>query len=152
MINPDVTRQVVTDFLRYVRSGVAPQRASEFMAPVVLAHQLQSEGETTIERSPRDYAEHVHEMIARWGHFTLTVDELLVDGARAYVRLTQVGRDLVPEVGGQSGTGGTVRQINSVVYHVEDGVISQYWIQIDRAGVANQLTSLVATGQASLRQ
>src|SRR5689334_22232064 len=112
MINPDVTRQVVTDFLHYVRSGVAPERASEFMAPVVLAHQVQSEGEVTIERSPDDYAEHVHEMIARWGQFTLTVDELLVDGARAYARLMQVGRDLSPDGDSQSGTGGAVRQIN----------------------------------------
>lgn len=142
MINPEVTRQVVTDFLRYVRSGQAPQRASEFMAPVVRAHQLHSEGEVTIERSPDDYAEHVHEIIARWGQFTLTVDELLVDGARAYARLTQVGHDLGPDVDGRPGTGGLVRQLNAVVYHVEDGVISQYWMQIDRAGLAQQLSAL----------
>ena len=36
--DPEVTRRVVTDFLQYVRSGREPQRASEFMAPVVLAH------------------------------------------------------------------------------------------------------------------
>jgi predicted ester cyclase len=144
MISSEVTRRVVTDFLHYVRSGVAPERASEFMAPLVLAHQVQSEGETMIERSPDDYAEHVREMIDRWGHFTLTVDELLVDSARAYVRLTQVGHDLGSD-GGRQPTGGVVRQINSVVYHVEDGVISQYWIQIDRAGVANQLSSLAGS-------
>ncbi len=54
------------------------------MAPVVLAHQVQSEDEVTIERSPDDYADHVREMIATWGQFDLTIDEFLVDGARAY--------------------------------------------------------------------
>jgi len=32
-----------------------------------------------------------------------------------------------------------VREISSVVYHVETGVIKQYWIQIDRAGLTEQL-------------
>ncbi|MGX6602645.1 ester cyclase [Micromonosporaceae bacterium Da 78-11] len=138
MINAEVTRQVVTDFLHQVRSGRAPHRAADFMAPVVLAHQLQSEDEVTIERTPDDYADHVREMTTTWGSFTLTVDELLVDGARAYVRLTQVGRQL-GQVDGRPATGRAVRQINSVVYQVEDGRITQYWIQIDRAGVTAQL-------------
>lgn len=138
MINPEVTRRVVVDFIRYVRSGREPERAAEFMAPVVQAHQVQSEDEVTIERTPDDYAEHVREMTATWGEFELTVNEFLVDGARAYVRLTQVGRHLGP-VDGIEATGQAVRQINSIVYHVEDGLITRYWMQIDRAGVAAQL-------------
>lgn len=138
MINPEVTRRVVGDFIRYVRSGREPERAAELMAPVVQAHQVQSEDEVTIERTPDDYAEHVREMTATWGEFELTVDEFLVDGARAYVRLTQVGRHLAP-VDGIEATGRAARQINSIVYHVEDGLITRYWMQIDRAGVAAQL-------------
>ncbi|MEU4681102.1 ester cyclase [Micromonospora sp. NPDC023737] len=61
-----------------------------------------------------------------------------LDGARAYVRLAQVGRHLEP-VHGIAPTGRTVRQINSVVYHVEDGLITEYWMQIDRAGLLAQL-------------
>ncbi|MFE9693007.1 ester cyclase [Micromonospora sp. NPDC005806] len=138
MIDSEVTRRVVGDFIMYVRSGREPHRAAEFMAPVVLAHQVQSEDEVTIARPPDDYAEHVREMTSTWGEFALTVDELLVDGARAYVRLTQVGRHLAP-VDGLPPTGRTVRQINSIVYHVADGLITEYWMQIDRAGLHAQL-------------
>ncbi|MFG3697787.1 ester cyclase [Micromonospora sp. NPDC047620] len=77
-------------------------------------------------------------MTASWGAFDLTIEEFLVDGARAYVRLSQVGRHLEP-VDGIAPTGRTVRQINSVVYHVEDGLITEYWMQIDRAGLLAQL-------------
>ncbi|NES26134.1 ester cyclase [Micromonospora terminaliae] len=138
MIDSAVTRRVVGDFLRYVRSGQEPQRAAEFMAPTVRAHQVQSEDLATVERTPDDYAEHVREMTATWGAFDLTIEEFLVDGARAHVRLAQVGHHLAP-VDGIAPTGRTVRQINSVVYNVEDGLITEYWIQIDRAGLLAQL-------------
>ncbi|MGK5740971.1 ester cyclase [Micromonospora sp. URMC 103] len=138
MIDSQVTRRVVADFLRFVRSGAAPQRASEFMAPVVRAHQVRAEDLATVERTPDDYADHVREMTVTWGSFDLTVEEFLVDGARAYVRLAQTGRHLAP-VDGIPPTGRTVRQINSVVYHVEHGLITEYWMQIDRAGLVAQL-------------
>ncbi|MGK5683810.1 ester cyclase [Actinoplanes sp. URMC 104] len=131
MIDEAVTRRVVTEFLTHVRSGRDLSRAAGLMAPVVLAHQVQSEDEATIERTPQNYVEHVQEMIETWGDFTLEIQELLVDGERAYVRLVQTGR--------HAPTGRTVRQINAVVYQVEDGRITQYWMQIDRAGVAAQL-------------
>ena len=138
MIDESVTRRVVTEFLEHVRSGRDLSRAAELMAPVVLAHQVESEHEVTIERSPADYAEHVREMRATWGDFTLVVDEFLVDGARAYVRLIQTGHHLA-SVDGYAASGRIVRQINSVVYHVEDGLITRYWMQIDRAGLIHQL-------------
>ncbi|MFG3697788.1 hypothetical protein ACGF5C_07680 [Micromonospora sp. NPDC047620] len=56
MIDSEVTRRVVGDFLRYVRSGREPQRAAEFMAPTVRAHQMQSEDLATVERTPDGYA------------------------------------------------------------------------------------------------
>jgi predicted ester cyclase len=139
MSDTAVTRRVVAEFLDQVRSGRALDRAEELMAPRVLAHQVCSENEVTIERSPADYVNHVREMQASWGDFRLEVNEFLVDGARAYVRLTQTGRHLAA-VDGHAATGKAVRQINSVVYHVENGVITQYWLQIDRAGLVHQLT------------
>ncbi|MGC5022652.1 ester cyclase [Micromonospora sp. DT47] len=99
---------------------------------------LAREDEVTIARTPDDYAGHVREMIATWGEFELTVDDFLVEGARAYVRLTQVGRHLAP-VDGLAPTGHAVWQINSIVYHVADGPIAEYWMQIDRAGLRAQL-------------
>lgn len=134
MIDDAVTRRVVTEFLTDVRSGRDLNRVSDLMAPVVLAHQVQSEGEVTIERTPQNYAEHVREMLEEWGDFALDVQEVLVDGARAYVRLVQTGR--------HAPTGRTVRQANAIVYHVEDGRITQYWMQIDRAGLAAQLAEI----------
>ena len=131
MIDASVTRRVVTEFLTHVRSGRDLDRATDLMAPVVLAHQMTSEREVTIERTPENYADHVREMIETWGDFTLDVQEVLVDGARAYVRLVQTGR--------HAPTGRIVRQINAMVYHVEDGRITEYWMQIDRAGLAAQL-------------
>ena len=99
---------------------------------------MQSEDEVTVERSPDDYADHVRDMIATWGQFDLLVDELLVEASRAFVRLTQVGRHIAP-VDGHHASGRVVREISSIVYHVENGVITQYWIQIDRAGLTEQL-------------
>ncbi len=139
VVDAEVTREVVTQFLRHVRSGREPDRAAEFMAPVVLAHQVRAEGAATIERTPAEYAGHVRDMVATWGEFTLTVDEFLVDGARAFVRLTQHGHHRAT-VDGHPPTGRPVREITAVVYHVEGGVITQYWMQIDRAGLAAQLT------------
>jgi predicted ester cyclase len=132
MFNVDVTRRVVTEFLAYVRSGRDPKRAGALMAPQVRAHQVHSEDPVTIVRSPAEYAEHVREMIETWGDFHLQVEDLLVDGPRAYVRLAQTGRHVR--------TGRVVRQINSVVYHVEGGLITEYWVQIDRAGLDAQLS------------
>ena len=57
----------MTDFLTYVRSGQDLGRVTELMAPIVLAHQVQSENEVTIERTPQNYDEHVQEMIEVWG-------------------------------------------------------------------------------------
>jgi SnoaL-like polyketide cyclase len=133
MTDADVTRRVVTTFLEQVRSGRDFTRVPELMAPVILAHQIQSEHEVTIERTQADYVGHVCELEAMWEESTLQVEEFLVDGARAYVRLSQVGRRA------QSGDRRLVRQISSVVYHVEQGVITEYWMQVDRAGLAAQL-------------
>jgi hypothetical protein len=133
MIDAEVTRRVVQTFLEQVRSGRDLARVPELMALRVLAHQIQSEQEVVIERSQAEYADHVRELEAMWEQSTLEVEEFLVDGARAYVRLRQVGRRAAP------GPDRLVRQISSVVYHVEDGVITQYWMQVDRAGLAAQL-------------
>jgi predicted ester cyclase len=131
MVDVDVTRRVVTEFLAYVRSGRDPSRARSFMAPRVRAHQVQSEEPLTIVRTPAEYADHVREMVDTWGDFQLEVEDLLVDGPRAYVRLTQTGR--------HAATGRVARQTNAIVYHVENGLITEYWMQIDRAGLTAQL-------------
>lgn len=123
-------KDVVRSFVLEVRSGRDLARAGDLMAPLVMAHQIQSEAPETIGRTPAEYVEHVKEMLAEWGDFSLTLDELLADGDRVYTRFTQTGH---------AADGRVVRQMNSVVYEVRDGRIQQYWIQIDRAGVTAQL-------------
>ncbi len=129
---------VVRDFVEVVRSGWQPDRAFEFLAPTVLAHQVRGDAPETIERSPQDYAEHVREMRRMFGDFQLTVDELLADGDRVYVRWTQRGTH-AGVIGPFEPTGREITTIDSAVYRVEGGLIREYWIQADSAGLAAQL-------------
>ncbi|MFD3445372.1 ester cyclase [Microbacteriaceae bacterium 4G12] len=132
---------VVEKFFKEVRSGHNIHLASELMAEKVLAHQIQSEHEVTIERSPMDYANHVQEMLDTYGAFTLEIQELLASQqGRVYVRWKQVGTH-IGEVDGFQPTGLPVIELASAVYQVEGGKITEYWIQIDRAGIQAQLES-----------
>ncbi|MBM9440346.1 ester cyclase [Actinacidiphila bryophytorum] len=131
-------KETVRQFLLQVRSGRQPDWAGRFMAGRVLAHQLVSEAPTVVERTPQQYTEHVQEMLDAYGAFTLTVDELIAEGDRVYARWTQVGRHVGP-VDGHPPTGAEVTSITSAVYRIEDGLIVEYWIQIDRQGIAGQL-------------
>lgn len=110
------------------------------MAPVVLAHQIRAGATQVIDRSPANYAAHVREMIETFGAFSLTMDEMLVDGDKAYVRWTQHGSHL-GAVDGHAPTGRPLETVGSAVYRVEDGMIAEYWIQQDAAGLADQLAS-----------
>lgn len=130
--------QLVRAFFADVRSGRQPDRAGEFLAPLVHAHQLVSEDPMSVERTPREYAEHVREMQAVFGPFALEITELLAQGDRVYVRWRQSGRHLAAYEGFQP-TGLPVVEIASAVYRVENDRIVEYWIQIDRAGIEAQL-------------
>ncbi len=137
-MNAPAPEALVRGFFAVVRSGTAPHRAGDFMAPRVRAHQVQAEAPTTVERTPEQYAEHVEEMIAAYGPFRLTIDEVLAAGDKVYVRWTQEGNH-VGEIDSHAPTGQPLVQVASCVYRVEDGRIVEYWMQIDRAGLAAQL-------------
>lgn len=136
-------KDTVHQFLLQVRSGLHPDRASHFMADRVRAHQVVSEAPVVVERTPQQYTEHVEEMLDAYGAFTLTVDELIAEGDRVYARWTQSGRHVGP-VDHHPPTGARVTAITSAVYRVEDGLIVEYWIQIDRQGIAAQLQQSAA--------
>ncbi|MFF4084811.1 ester cyclase [Streptomyces sp. NPDC001777] len=131
-------KDTVHQFLLQVRSGLHPDRAGRFMADRVRAHQVVSEAPATVERTPQQYTEHVQEMLDAYGPFTLTVDELVAEGDRVYARWTQHGRHVGP-VDHYRPTGAPVTAMTSAVYRVEDGLIVEYWIQIDRQGITAQL-------------
>ncbi|WP_145326276.1 ester cyclase [Paenibacillus xylanexedens] len=130
--------QIVRIFFEEVRSGRNPDYASSVMAEQVLAHQVISEEEVTVTRTPSDYADHVREMIEAYGEFSLEIQELLTQGDKVYVRWRQSGTH-VGDVDGFSPTNLPVIEIASAVYRVENERIAEYWIQIDRLGIEKQL-------------
>ncbi|WP_433596383.1 ester cyclase [Lysinibacillus xylanilyticus] len=130
--------QIVKKFFEEVRSGNNPDYATELMADQVLAHQVISEEESTVLRTPTDYAEHVKEMVESYGNFSLEIQEFMVKGNKVYVRWKQVGTH-VGEVDGFQPTSLPVIEIASAVYRIEEEKIVEYWIQIDRAGIEKQL-------------
>lgn len=130
--------QIVRKFFEEVRSGQNPDYATKLMAEQVLAHQVTSEEELVVSRTPQDYAEHVKEMIEAYGHFSLEIQEFLVQGNKVYVRWKQEGTH-VGEIDGYQPTGLPVIEIASAIYRIEDKKISEYWIQIDRLGIIKQL-------------
>ncbi|MFF8817097.1 MULTISPECIES: ester cyclase [Leucobacter] len=134
------TAETVRGFLTEVRSGASPERAAHYMATTVLAHQVRAGARTTLERGAANYTEHVEEMLEMFGPFELVVDELLVDGDRAYARWIQRGHH-VGDIDGHAPTGRPIETIGSAVYRVEGGYIVEYWIQQDAAGLAAQLAA-----------
>ncbi|MFF2157054.1 ester cyclase [Paenibacillus chitinolyticus] len=141
--------EVVKRFFDEVRSGKKLAAAPELMAGKVFAHQVQSEQEVTVERTPEVYAEHVQEMLDAYGPFALEVQELLGSGDRVYVRWKQTGTH-ISEVDGYPPTGLPVIELASAVYRVENGKIAEYWIQIDRAGIERQLKRNAAEAEAAI--
>ena len=133
-----IPEQIVRKFFKEVRSGKNPDYANQLMAEQVLAHQIVSEEEQTVLRTPKDYADHVREMIEAYGDFSLEIQEFLVQENKIYVRWKQIGTH-VGEIDGYQPTGHPVIEIASAVYRIEDEKISEYWIQLDRLGIQKQL-------------
>lgn len=136
-------REVVNGFFDVVRSGEHPEFAKRYMASSVAAHQVTSEGEVTIVRSPTDYAEHVREFRRIFGPFKLQIEEIIADGDRVYVRWKQTGHHLA-SLDGERPTGKRLTEVASAVYRVSNGRIAEYWIQADRKGLELQLAQKAA--------
>lgn len=63
--------QIVRAFFKEIRSARNLDYADTLMAEQVLAHQVVSEEEVTVNRTPSEYADHVREMIQAYGEFSL---------------------------------------------------------------------------------
>ncbi|TXK85439.1 ester cyclase [Paenibacillus sp. N3.4] len=129
---------IVQQFFQQVRSGLDPDSAHSWMSDQVLAHQVTAEMETTVHRTPSNYADHVREMKQAYGDFQLEILELIAQEDRVYVRWKQTGIH-IGEVDGFAPIGKTVIELASAVYRVEHNRIVEYWIQIDREGIRLQL-------------
>ena len=143
----DSPESTVRQFMASVRSGRDPDAASEYFAPVVQAHQVTSEGETTVARTPAEYAGHVREFKQAFGDYRFDVEELIAQGDRVYVRWRQQGTHR-GSIDGESPTGAPLTEIGSAVYRVVDGRIVEYWIQLDRKGLEVQLERAAASHAA----
>jgi trans-2,3-dihydro-3-hydroxyanthranilate isomerase len=131
-------RQVVEKFLLEVRSGKYPERAKNYMNEKVLAHQVVSEEELTVERTPENYTAHIEDFKKINGDYTLEIIHLLSDGNKVFALWKQQRKHLA-ELDGYPPTGLPVSEVASCTYLVEDGKITEYWIQIDRLGLEKQL-------------
>jgi len=129
---------VVRKFMEEVRSARNPALVHELFASEVLAHQQTSEGTCTLGRTPEDYEAHVREFIEAFGDFSLCIDEFLSSGDKVYVRWRQLGKH-VGEIMGFAPTGRPLIDLASAVYRVSEGRIVEYWIQVDRSGLLQQL-------------
>lgn len=139
---------VVRAFVERVRAGVAPDEAALYMAPQVMAHQVQSSVRSeAIARTPANYAEHIREFLHCFGRFSLQIEELLAQGNKVYVRWRQTGQHLA-EIEGYAPTGLPLVTVDSAVYQVEDGKIVAYWIQPQGSGLLQQLQHNAQKGPA----
>jgi predicted ester cyclase len=137
---------VVKEFLNDVRSGRNPDAITRYFAPHVQAHQITSESETTVVRTPQDYAGHVREFLATYGRFSFRIEDMIAQDDRVFVRWRQEGHH-IGSVDGERPTGGPVTEITSAVYRVRNGRITEYWIQSDRKGLEIQLQRLASNAR-----
>jgi len=132
------SEKIVREFLQVIRTGNAPERAAEFMANTVIAHQMNAEKYEAINRTPQNYAEHIKEFLSTYGAYQFKITELIADNDKVYARWKQVGKHL-SAIDGFAATGLPLTEIGSAVYRVADGKIVEYWVQLDRKGSEIQL-------------
>ena len=120
---------VVLRFLAEVRLTGDEEAARLLMAAQVPAHQVISERDETVVRTPAEYAAHARDLLTETGDASLEITEILSDADRVYVRW------LLTRPTSQS-HGAGLREVGSAVYRVECGRLAEYWIQLDRYAAA----------------
>ncbi|MGZ3750709.1 MAG: Rid family detoxifying hydrolase [Mucilaginibacter sp.] len=132
------SEKTVKEFLEIVRAGKAPERAAEFMADTVIAHQMNAEKPEAIKRTPQNYADHIKEFHTLYGGYSFEITELIADSNKVYARWKQTGKHL-SDIDQYKATGLPLIEVGSAVYRVENDKIVEYWIQLDRQGLDLQL-------------
>jgi hypothetical protein len=125
---------VVLRFLAEVRLTGNAEAARKLMASRVPAHQVISERDETVVRTPAQYAAHARELLTQTGEASsFEVTEILTDDDRVYVRW------LLSRPASRTHPAG-LREVGSAVYRVESGRLAEYWIQLDRYAAAGRKT------------
>jgi len=138
MNNTQQSEKIIRSFLEVVRSGKAPERAAEFMAATVIAHQMNAEKQEAIKRTPQNYTEHIKEFLTLYGPYSFEITELIASDNKVYARWVQIGKHLA-DIDQYKATGLPLTEIGCAVYRIENGKIVEYWIQTDRQGFEAQL-------------
>ena len=138
MTTTQESEKVVRDFLQIVRSGKTPERAAEYMADTVIAHQMNAEKQEAIKRTPQNYTEHVRDFLSQYGPYAFQVTELIASDNKVYARWEQTGKHMA-DIDQYKATSLPLTEIGSAVYRVENRKIVEYWIQLDRLGMEIQL-------------
>jgi predicted ester cyclase len=129
---------LIRAFFRDIRNGTNLRAARQYLAPLVIAHQVCSEEPIAVERTPENYAEHIADMIDACEDFAITLDVVIADESQVYTRWTQRGsyanRDDDGAVAHRS-----ITEFASAVYRIDAGRIVEYWIQVDRLGTLRQM-------------
>jgi flagellar motor component MotA len=86
MDNTNKSAQIVKEFLLEVRSGKNPDIAADYMAPTILAHQVNAENPVTVTRTPENYTDHVREFLEMYGRFQFEITELIAQENKVYAR------------------------------------------------------------------
>jgi len=128
---------VVAEFLATVRLTGHAASARRLMADQITCHQVVSEAPQTLVRTPDEYAAHVQDMLGEFGRFRFHVTEFLTEADHVFVRWRQAGH--VRAVNRGPGSPRAVDDVGSAVYRVHHGKIVEYWVQLDRLGLAAQL-------------
>ncbi|MET4082040.1 putative ester cyclase [Pedobacter sp. UYP30] len=131
-------KEIVKLFLETVRSGRVLENVSYYLSDVVVAHQMNSENQSEVKRTPQDYKEHVQEFLEMFGKFSFEITALIAEEDKVYARWIQKGKHLAV-IEGFKPTGAELTEIASAVYRLENSKIVEYWIQIDRLGFEKQL-------------
>ncbi|MGF1704073.1 ester cyclase [Photobacterium makurazakiensis] len=134
--------EVVRGFIEQVRSGKNPNLVSQYLAPVVVAHQVVSGVSEAIERTPENYRRHVEEFLEAYGNFDLSIEEFLIQDQKVYVRWRQDGQH-EGVIYGYEPTGLKLSTVGSAVYRVSENQIVEYWIQQENQGLREQLEANV---------
>lgn len=124
--------EIVREFVENVRAGVDSSNAYNLVKDPVKSHFIQSEKpeeEWIGRRTVKQLVEHVEEMKAAGGNFTLKIQDIFGDDEKVYVRWKQEGKQ---------SNGKDLTEYVSAVYRVEDGKVAEYWLILDRKGVELQ--------------
>lgn len=93
--------------------------------------------------------EHVLSTEAAFPEYRLTVDEMIAEGDLVAVRLTAEGTH-EGEFAGIAPTGTSISIPAIAMYRVQDGMVTDFWIQIDQAALMQQLSAPEGGGDASV--